>query len=209
MVLSMITDYSDLTTSPNTTQYGFKKGLYIFEEEGYKATVSELKDNLVGRGCVNMLNKSDMTSDIQKKALVYLMFLKCKWSGKVKALECADRRPQREYLSKDDSSSPTVSIYALMAQCVMGAMEGQKVVTCDIPGSFLQFDWPENDDCYIKFEGIMIKMLWKIDPSYKSKILYTKDGWRKFLYGKLEKAVYGTIIGATLFYNKLSQQLED
>ena len=28
-------------------------------------------------------------------------------------------------------------------------------------------------------------------------------------YGKLEKAVYGTIIGAILFYNKLSQQLED
>ena len=28
-------------------------------------------------------------------------------------------------------------------------------------------------------------------------------------YGKLEKPVYGTILGAILFYNKLSTQLED
>ena len=52
-------------------------------------------------------------------------------------------------------------------------------------------------------------MLCEIDPTYKNKLLYTKDGQRKFLYGKLEKAVYGTILGAILFYNKLSQQLED
>ena len=48
LVLSMITDYSNLTVSPTTPQYGFKKRLQIFEEEGYKATVSELKYNLLG-----------------------------------------------------------------------------------------------------------------------------------------------------------------
>ena len=62
----------------------------------------------------------------------------------------------RGYVSKEDSSSPTVSIYALMAQCVMNAMEGRKVVTCNIPGAFLQLDWPEDDDYYIKFEGLMV-----------------------------------------------------
>ena len=129
--------------------------------------------------------------------------------GKVKACRCADGRPQREYVSKDDSSSPMVSIYVLMAQCVMGAMEGRKVVTCNIPGAFLQSDWPEDNDCYIKFEGMMVEMLCEIDPTYKNKVLYTKDGQRKFLYGKLEIAVHGTILGAIFFYNKLSKQLED
>ena len=112
-------------------------------------------------------------------------------------------------MSKDNSSSPTISIYSLMAQCVMGAMEGRKVVTCDIPGAFLQSDWPKDDDCYIKFEGMMVEMLCKIDPTYKSKVLYAKDGRRRFLYGKLEKSVYWTILGAILFYNNLSKQLED
>ena len=55
----------------------------------------------------------------------------------------------------------------------------------------------------------MVKMLCEIYPSYKSNVLYTMDRQRKFLYGKLEKAVYGTILGAILFQNKLSAQLED
>ena len=68
------------------------------------------------------------------------MFLKQKWSGKVKAHGCTDGQPQREYVFKDNSSSPTMFIYALMAQWVMSAIEEQKVVTCDIPGSFIQSD---------------------------------------------------------------------
>ena len=52
-------------------------------------------------------------------------------------------------------------------------------------------------------------MLCDIDLSYKGKILYIRDDRRKFLYGKLVKAVYGTILGAILFYNKLSGQLNE
>ena len=55
---------------------------------------------------------------------------------------------------------------------------------------------------------MMVEILCEIDPTYKSKVLYTKDERRKFLYGKLEKAVYGTILGAILFYNKVSKKLE-
>ena len=76
MVLSIIADYNKLKASSNTPQYGFRKGLEIFEEEGHKATVSELKENLFGRGCVKMLDKRDVNSDIRKKALAYLIFLK-------------------------------------------------------------------------------------------------------------------------------------
>ena len=41
MILSMIADCRNLTGSSTTPQYGFKKGLQIFEEDGYKVTVSE------------------------------------------------------------------------------------------------------------------------------------------------------------------------
>ena len=52
----------------------------------------------------------------------------------------------------------------------------------------------------------MVKMLCDIDLRYKGMILYTRDGRRIFLYGKLMKAVHGMILGANLFYNKLSEQ---
>ena len=54
------------------------------------------------------------------------MFLKQKQSGKLKAHGFEYGQPQREYVSKDESSSPTISIYALITKCVISAMEEKK-----------------------------------------------------------------------------------
>jgi hypothetical protein len=105
------------------------------------------------------------------------MFLKRKrLCGKIKAQGCADSCPQREYISKDESSSPTVSIYALMTSCLMDAIEGRKVARCDIPGAFLRANWPADRDCYLKFEGAMVSMICDIDPKYRNNIVYGKNG---------------------------------
>jgi hypothetical protein len=90
----------------------------------------------------------------------------------------------------------------------MDAIEGRKVAACDIPGAFLQADWPADCDCYLKFEGAMVSMIWDIDSKYKKNIVYGKNG-RIYMYAKLTKAVYGTLLGAILFYEKLSKQLVD
>ena len=66
------------------------------------------------------------------------MFLKRKSSGKMKGRGCADGRPQQEYITKEKSSSPIVSLYALMGSCLMDAIDGRKVMPVDIPGAFLQ-----------------------------------------------------------------------
>ena len=57
------------------------------------------------------------------------------------------------------------------------------------------------------FEGIMVDMIWEIDPSYHDKVIWSKDCKKKFLYGRLIKAVYGTLLRAIIFYNKLSKHL--
>jgi hypothetical protein len=173
---------------------------------GNEATVKELDDNLLGMGAVKMLKPSEINKNMRYEALNYLMFLKRKRCGKIKAQGCADGRPQREYISKDESSSPTVSIYALMTSCLMDVIEGRKVATCDIPGAFLQADWPEERDCYLKFEGAMVSMICDIDPKYKNNIVYAKNG-RKLIYAKLTEVFYGTLLSAILFYEKLTKQL--
>jgi hypothetical protein len=144
-VLNTIATYSNIEASKSTPQYGFNKGLKEFGSLGYEATVKELDDNLLGMGAVRMLMPSQIGKSIRYEALNYLMFLKRKRCGKIKARGCADGRPQREYISKDESSSPTVSIYALMTSCLMDAIEERKVATCDIPGAFLQADWPADE----------------------------------------------------------------
>ena len=122
-----------------------------FGKADYNATVSELSNNLIGMNAVKMLEKKQITSDVCINALSYLMFLKRKRTSDIKARGNADGRPQREFISKEESSSPTVSTYALFMSCAMDAMKGRQVVTRDIPGAFLQANWPEDNDCYLKF----------------------------------------------------------
>ena len=128
----------------------------------------------------------------------------------MKGQGCADGRPQQDYITKEESSSPTVSLYDLMGSCLMDAIDGRKFITVDIHGAFLQGDWPQGEHPgYIMFEGIMVDMICKIDSSYNDKIIWSKEGKKKFLYGHLIKAVYETLLGAVIFYNKLSKHLTD
>ena len=73
------------------------------------------------------------------------MFLKRKRSGLMKGRECVVGRPQQDYITKEESSSPTVSLYALMDSCVMDAMDDRKVITVNISGAFLQGEWPQEN----------------------------------------------------------------
>ena len=209
-MLSAITMYNNidgLHGLRSTPQYGFNRGMEEFEQAGYDATVAELSDNLIDMDAVEMLDKSCITSDVVMNALSYLMFLKRKRTDVVKARGCVEGRPQQEFISKEESSSPTVSTYALFVSCAMDAIEGRQVVTCDIPRAFLQANCPDNNDCYLKFEGLMVDMICDIDPAYKKFVLINKETGKKKLYGKLTKAVYGTLLGAIFFYQKLSGQL--
>ena len=69
----------------------------------------------------------------------------------------------------------------------MDAMEGRQVVTCDIPGAFLQADWLEDNDCYLKFEGLMVDMICEIDPCYKKYVLTNKKTGKKSCIGNSPK----------------------
>ena len=47
--LSVIHSYANLdATIKSTPQYGFQKGMSIFQKEGHEATIKELDENLVG-----------------------------------------------------------------------------------------------------------------------------------------------------------------
>ena len=55
----------------------------------------------------------------------------------------------------------------------------------------------------------MVAMICEIDPSYHDKIIWSKDCKKKLLYSQLIKEVYGTLLRAIIFYNKLSKHLTD
>ena len=88
------------------------------------------------------------------------MFLKRKHSGRMKGRGYTNGRPQQEYITREESSSLTVSLYALMGSYLMDTIDGRKVITVDIPGAFLQGNWPQDEHPgYIGFEGIIVDMI--------------------------------------------------
>ena len=97
-----------------------------------------------------------------------------------------------------------------MGSCLLDTMVNRKVITVDISGAFLQANWPQDKHPgYIMFEGIMVEMICEINPSYYNTTIWSKDRKKKDLYGRLIKAVYGTLLGEIIFYSKLSKYLID
>ena len=89
--------------------------------------------------------------------------------------------------------------------CVIDAIEGRDVATCDIPGAFMQSDM--KDKVVMKLEGVMAEVIIKIDPKLYKKFVATENG-RDVIYVILTKALYGTLQAALLFWQNLSTALK-
>ena len=54
--VQMMKEYFEIEASKSTQQYEFRKGLKLFGDKGYQDAKEELKKNLLGRGCIDMLS---------------------------------------------------------------------------------------------------------------------------------------------------------
>ncbi|KAG7345606.1 reverse transcriptase RNA-dependent DNA polymerase [Nitzschia inconspicua] len=133
------------------------------------------------------------------------MFLKEKRCGTIKGRGCADGRKQRLYKSKEETSSPALSIEALLLSCVIEAYERRCVLTCDIPGAFMQADMDEL--LHLKLDGTILEILLCMEPFYRQFVTY--ENGKKVLYAQLDKALYGAMQSALLFWKKLTWYVDD
>jgi hypothetical protein len=187
-----------------TAQMSAKAGLKAFGNQGAEALMKELRQ-LILMNVIAGCKSHEMTHEQKNKALRYLMFLKEKRCGRIKARGCADGRKQRVYKTKADTSSPTVSIEALLLSCMIDSLEGRDVATCDIPGAFMQADIDE--EVHVKFDGELVDLLVQVDQSLAKYV--TMERGKKVLYTRLNKALYGTVQASLLFWKRLSTFLID
>ena len=188
-----------------TPQMSLKAGLRTFGDDGIKAVEKEMCQ-LHDRDVMKPVFKRSLTPEQRKEALAYLMFLKCKRCGKIKGHGCADGRKQRAYITKEESTAPTVSTEAVFLTAVIDAMEGRNVVVLDVPGAFMQAKIDEL--VHVRSTGAMVTLLLDIDHEmYKDYVVVEKG--EQGMYMELLKALYGTLRAARLFWQKLSKQLID
>ena len=189
---------------PTKKQYSLKAGLRKFAERGDAAVKKELKQ-FHTMSCFSPRHANDISREDKRKALTSLMFLTEKRSGEVKARACANGSVQRTHIAKDEATAPTVSPDAIFVQATVYAHEHRDVATCDIPGAFLQADNP--DYVLMRLDGILAELMVQVDPKLYRKYVTTNAKGKTVLYVQLEKAVYGMMKSALLFYRKLVADL--
>jgi hypothetical protein len=114
----------------------------------------------------------------QRKAQQALMFLGEKWDGTVKGRMVYNGNPTREWLSSEDSASPTAALKSIMLRAVIDAHEERKVMTCRIPNAFIQMLMVEDRDkrVMMKVTGVLVDMLVELNPElYGPYVVYEKS----------------------------------
>ena len=140
-----------------TPQMPMRRGLKLFGTEGISAVKVELQQ----LHDLKVMEAKPLTTTQRWEALGYLMFLKRKRNGKVKARGCADGRPQRAYIPQEDARAPTVSMEAVFMTAVIDTMENRTVAVVDIPGAVMQADM--DPEVYMCIDGAMAELLMEID----------------------------------------------
>jgi hypothetical protein len=117
-------------------QLSLKSGLKQWGNKAYEAVVPEVK-HLHFRDTFKPLNWSSLTRVQRLMALGSHMFLKEKREGG-KGRTVAWGNKQRDYISKEDVGSPTVTTESVLLSCIIDAQEKRDVAVIDIPNAFIQ-----------------------------------------------------------------------
>lgn len=117
-----------------------KKGLKQFGKDGADAVVKELRQ-LDYLDVIDPVNSRKLSREEWQKALSYHMYLKEKRCGRIKPRGCADGRKQGLYNTKEETSSPTVSLEAQFLTSAINVQEWCQGMRINIASRCLHACW--------------------------------------------------------------------
>ena len=90
---------------------------------------------------------------------------------------------QRGHVTKEESSSPTVSTESVLLTSIIDAQEGREVAVIDIPNAFIQTRVQDaKDRVIIRITGVIVDWLVKAAPKvYASYVATNKRGENSLL----------------------------
>jgi hypothetical protein len=152
---------------------------------------------------------SDLTEEQRSKILQSHMFVVKKRDGVTKARVVAGGNLQRGHVSKEESSSPTVSTESVLLTSIIDAHEGRDVAVIDIPNAFIQTRVQDaKDRVIIRVTGVTAEWLVKAAPKvYAAYVSVNKRG-EKSLLVECYNAIYGTMVAGLLYYRKFTNSLK-
>jgi hypothetical protein len=101
---------------------------------------------------------------------------------------------------------PTVSLESVWITSTIEAFEGREVAVVDIPDAYLSADMDE--EVIMMLRGRLAELMVKTAPNIYSKYITVDAKNQPVLYVKLQKALYGCLRSALLFYLKFVGDIE-
>merc|ERR1711935_576412 len=185
------------------------KGLKLFKEDGEEAAIKEL-EMMLRRNCFSPTHVEDMSESEKRKAADAMLLLAQKNDDSIKGRMVFKGSQTRDWISKEEASSPTASHEALCSTCVIDANEGRDMMSLDIPNAFIQtpMEQPKEgeDRVTMKITGVLVKYLTELDPRYRDYVVY--ENGKRVIYVVVLRAIYGMLVAGLLFYKKLKKDLE-
>ena len=111
---------------------------------------------------------------------------------------------QQDKTLYDDLSSPTVSTSAVLTVQSIAAYEGRNVSVVDITGAYLNAEIGKEVTVHMRLDQLISGLMRKLCPEY---IRYLDH--RGCIVVKLQRALYGRVESAALWYEHLSQTLSE
>jgi hypothetical protein len=137
------------------------------------------------------------------------IFVTKKRTGELKARQVAGGNKQRDFISKEESSSPTASNDSIILSSLLDAIKGREVVTVDIPNAFIQTVVEDEKDCVnIRIRGHLVNVLMRIAPKVYSDYVTCNARREKQILLQCLNALYGTMVASLLYYHKFTNSLK-
>lgn len=180
------------------------EGLKLFGQPATDAMIKELT-SVHQKGVFSQVRMKDLSNTQLRSIIRSSLFFKEKFLStgafeKLKArLVAGGDLQDRALYSSDETSSPTVSLQSLYLVAALAAKEGRKVGTMDVGTAYLNADMKR--EVLMRIEPKLARVLVGIDPT-----LYALEENGSIIV-RLDKALYGCIESAKLWYDNLSATL--
>ena len=183
-----------------------KKALNEHGKDAYDAIIKEFKQLFKEKKALIPVNRGDLSARQIKQIIRSSMFLKTKFDAKgifekIKARLVADGSKQDRALYPDNSS-PTVAMQSLLMVLLIAAKEGRKAMKIDIGGAYLNAEMT-GEEVIMEVDKMLTNIIKRYLPEIEP---YVEDG--KLLV-RLDKALYGCVQSAKLWYEKLTGVLKN
>lgn len=191
--------------------YIIQLGLKKFGQCRADAASKEI-NQLHQRNYFTPIDVASMTPEEQCKSMDVLMFLAEKRNKSITGRMVHNGKPTLEWLSREDSASPTAALESITLTETVNTKESCDVMTCDIPNALIQTMLSNveqgGERVIMKITGVLVDFLMSMSPELYGPYVGT-GRHRRVIYVQVLRGLYRMLVAALLWYMDFKQDLEE